>query len=194
MKNICIFCGSRLGNKNIYKTVAEELASELVRNSMGLVYGGGKIGMMGTIADKAIMEGGKVIGVIPHFLMQMEVAHNNLTELHVVDSMHERKAMMYKISDAFVALPGGFGTLDEFCEIITWSQLEVHQKPMAILNVNSFFDQLVGQFQHAVNEGFVHEGYMKNIIITNSVSELLPLLKSYERKSISINKWNEEEK
>src|ERR1035441_6706670 len=135
MKRICIFCGSSPGRRPEYATAAEELAAELVRRNIGLVYGGGNVGLMGILADAVLKLGGEAHGVIPEHLMALEVGHKGLTKLHVVRSMHERKALMADLSDAFVAMPGGFGTLEEFCEIVTWAQLGLHAKPCGILNV-----------------------------------------------------------
>lgn len=153
---ICVFCGSNLGIHPVYRTAAGQLASLLVQRGIQLVYGGGNIGLMGVLADTVLAEGGTVIGVIPESLMAREVGHRGLTELRVVSSMHERKALMSDLSDAFVALPGGFGTFEEFCEIVTWSQLGIHHKPCGLLNVNGYYDALLRLFDHAVREGFLH--------------------------------------
>ena len=135
MKRICIFCASSPGNRPEYAAAAEEMATELVNRKIGLVYGGSKVGLMGVLADAVLGAGGEAVGVIPKNLMEREVGHAGLSKLHVVQSMHERKALMADLSDAFIALPGGFGTLEEFCEVVTWSQLGLHAKPCGILNV-----------------------------------------------------------
>jgi uncharacterized protein (TIGR00730 family) len=152
MKRVCVFCGSSSGSRPEYRTAAEELGTEVVRRKIGLVYGGGNVGLMGVIADAVLKAGGEVMGVIPENLMAKEVGHNGLTKLHVVRSMHERKALMADLSDAFIALPGGFGTLEEFCEIVTWSQLGLHTKPCGILNVQGYYSPLLAMFDHAVKD------------------------------------------
>src|ERR1700746_2158218 len=139
MKRICVFCGSSAGSKPEYRASAQQLGAELTRRKIGLVYGGGNVGLMGAIADSVLEAGGEAIGVIPEHLMSREIGHNRLTKLHIVRSMHERKALMSDLSDAFVALPGGFGTLEEFCEVVTWTQLGLHAKPCGILNVIGCF-------------------------------------------------------
>ena len=135
MKRVCVFCGSSAGSRPEYRACAEELGAELARRKIGLVFGGGNVGLMGAIADSVLKAGGEAIGVIPEHLMNLEIGHKQLAKLHVVRSMHERKAMMADLSDAFIALPGGFGTLEEFCEVLTWSQLGLHEKPCGIVNV-----------------------------------------------------------
>jgi uncharacterized protein (TIGR00730 family) len=143
MKRICVFCGSSQGNRTEYRAAAEELGAELVRRNIGLVYGGGNVGLMGLLADSVLQAGGEAVGVIPENLMAREVGHNGLTKLHVVHSMHERKTLMADLSDAFIALPGGFGTFEEFCEIVTWAQLGLHAKPCGILNVLGYYTPLL---------------------------------------------------
>src|ERR1700685_4602807 len=150
MKRICVFCGSTQGSRPESRTAAEEMAAELVRSNIGLVYGGGNVGLMGVLADAVLRAGGEVQGVIPEHLMAREVGHNGLTKLHVVRSMHERKALMADLSDAFVALPGGFGTLEEFCEAITWTQLWLHAKPFGILNTLGYYSPPLQMFDHWV--------------------------------------------
>jgi uncharacterized protein (TIGR00730 family) len=144
MKRICVFCGSSAGNRPEYRVAAEGLGAELVRRKIGLVYGGGNVGLMGVLADAVLRAGGEAVGVIPEHLMGREVGHKGLTKLHVVHSMHERKALMADLSDAFVALPGGFGTLEEFCEAATWTQLGLHAKPCGVLNVLGYLHSLAG--------------------------------------------------
>ena len=152
MKRICVFCGSNKGAKPAYIEAAKSLGKVLVKKNIGLIYGGGKVGLMGVIADEVLASGGEVIGVIPQSLVNREVAHQNVTQMHIVNSMHERKALMADLSDGFMALPGGMGTFDEFCEILTWAQLGIHQKPCGILNVENYFTPLLAMFDHAMRE------------------------------------------
>src|SRR5215471_18265386 len=156
LKRVCVFCGSNVGARSAYVEAAESLGKLLVDRKMGLVYGGGKVGLMGKVADTVLAAGGEVIGVIPQSLMRREIAHAGLTDLRVVDSMHQRKALMAELSDAFIALPGGFGTFEELCEIVTWAQLGLHAKPCGVLNVEGYYDQLLGLFDHGVEEKFLH--------------------------------------
>ena len=152
---ICVFCGANPGLRPAYADAARELGTELARARIELVFGGGRVGLMGVIADATLAVGGRAIGVIPRSLVAREVAHEGLSEQHVVETMHERKALMVRLSDAFVALPGGFGTLDELCEVLTWAQLGFHAKPIALLNVEGYFDPLLSMFDRAVDDGFV---------------------------------------
>jgi uncharacterized protein (TIGR00730 family) len=156
MTRICVFCGSSTGLRPVYAEAARALGALLVQRRIGLVYGGGCVGLMGTIADAIMRAGGEVIGVIPEALVERELAHGDVTELIVVRSMHERKAKMAELSDAFIAMPGGYGTFEEFCEIITWAQLGLHRKPCGILNVDGYYDPLLTLFDRAVAEGFLH--------------------------------------
>jgi hypothetical protein len=151
----CVFCGSSTGLNPAFAAQARVLGAELARRGIGVVYGGGNVGLMGVVADAALAAGGEVIGVIPHGLVARELAHRGVTELHVVNSMHERKALMASFSDAFIAMPGGFGTLEEFCEAVTWTQLGVHSKPCGVLNVAGFYDALLAFFAHALGEQFL---------------------------------------
>lgn len=155
MKWICVFCGSSLGAHRDYAETAGDLGRLLAERKLGLVNGGGNIGLMGVLSDAALAAGGKVIGVIPQALVDRELAHRRLTELRIVGSMHERKALMVELSDAFIALPGGYGTLDELCEVLTWAQLGIHTKPCGLLNVDGFYDPLLEQFDRAMIEKFV---------------------------------------
>jgi uncharacterized protein (TIGR00730 family) len=155
IRRLCVFCGSSAGTRPEYATAAEGMGRLLARRGIALVYGGGRVGLMGITADAVLAAGGEVIGVIPEAMMAREVGHTGLTELHVVATMHERKALMYDLSDAFVALPGGYGTLDELCETLTWSQLGLHATPCGLLNVAGYFDALIRFFDHATDEGFV---------------------------------------
>lgn len=155
LQRICVYCGSNSGNDPAYAAAAVSLAEVLVDNDIELVYGGAHKGTMGTLADAVLSRGGKVHGVIPKLLQEKEIAHTELTKLHVVASMHERKSMMAALSDGFIALPGGYGTLEELIEIITWGQLRFHDKPVGILNVRGYFDKLLGYLDHAQAEGFL---------------------------------------
>lgn len=174
--NICVFCGSSSGNNPIYANAAKELGYLIAKGNHTLIYGGGNIGLMGIIAD-AVLEGkGEVIGVIPKFLMDREVGHTSLTSLEIVTSMHERKKRMADLSDAFVAIPGGWGTLEEIAEILTWKQLELLTQPVAVLNINRFFDPLLTQMKFMVEEGFLREENFSSIKSSDSPAELLSAL------------------
>ncbi len=174
--NICVFCGSSKGFNPIYADSARELGELIATDGHTLVYGGGNIGLMGIVADAVLEKGGNVIGVIPGFLMQKEVGHTGLTELEIVPGMHERKKRMADLSDAFITMPGGWGTLDETAEILTWKQLGLIQQPIGVLNVNGFFDTLLQQMNLMVDEGFLNPTNLKSVKISNSPKQLLPLL------------------
>jgi len=176
MKRVCVFCGSKTGNRPTYADAARELARAIVRRGLGLVYGAGHIGLMGVLADAALQAGGEVIGVIPQALVDKELAHAGLTEMHVVGSMHERKSRMADLSDAFIALPGAYGTADEFFEILTWAQLGLHAKPTGLLDVEGFFDPLLAWLDHAVVEGFLRERHRQLILKANDADSLLDML------------------
>ncbi len=186
-RTICVFCGSNLGIRPVYRAAAERLASLLLQRGIELVYGGGNVGLMGVLADTMLAQGGRVIGVIPQSLMAREVGHRGLTKLHVVSSMHERKALMADLSDAFLALPGGFGTFEEFCEIVTWSQLGIHQKPCGLLNVDGYYDPLLRLFDHAVGEGFLHPDNRALVLDDDEPERLLEKMAHY--KPIRAAKW-----
>jgi len=184
-KCICVFCGSSLGASTAFADAAAELARHLVAQNVALVYGGGNIGLMGVLADAALAAGGEVIGVIPQFLVDREVAHTGLSALHVVDSMHERKAKMAELADAFVALPGGFGTFDEFCEVLTWSQIGLQHKPCGLLNVDGYYSPLLEMFERAEQEQFLRPQH-RSILLTDTnpaalVSKLLAWEPDHER-------------
>ncbi len=168
----CVFCGSNSGTRPSYAAAVADLARCLVADRIGIVYGGGNVGLMGVLADAALAAGGEVVGVIPRMLVQKEIAHRGLSELLVVGSMHERKALMADLSNAFIAAPGGYGTLDEFCEILTWTQLGLQKKPVGILNVDGYFDRLVSLFDHAVTEQFVKPMH-RDMIVTNDTPQSL---------------------
>lgn len=187
IKNICVFCGSSRGSRSEYETAARELGRAIVRRGYGLVYGGARVGLMGLVADEVLANGGEVAGVIPEILMGKELAHTSLTKLLVVKSMHERKAKMEELSDAFVALPGGFGTFEEFCEIITWAQLGLHRKPCGILNVGNYYDPLLAQFDHAVEEAFISKPLREIVQQSPEVETLLDLLERFVPRNV--DKW-----
>ena len=155
LRRVCVFCGTSIGFHREYRVAAARLADELVARSIGLIFGGGKVGLMGVLADSVLARGGEAIGVIPQALAVREVAHDGLIDLRVVGSMHERKALMAELADAFVALPGGFGTFEEFCEVTTWTQLGLHRKRCGLLNVRGFYDPLLALFDRAVADGFL---------------------------------------
>ena len=154
-KRICVFCGSSLGARHSYAAAAATLGAHLAAKGIAIVYGGSNVGLMGVLADAALAAGGEVIGVIPRSLIAKEVAHTRLPDLRVVESMHERKALMAELSDAFIALPGGYGTFEEFCEVLTWTQMGLHRKPCGVLNVDGYYDHLLQLFDHAVEEQFL---------------------------------------
>ena len=191
MKRICIFCASSPGNRPEYAAAAEEMATELVNRKIGLVYGGSKVGLMGVLADAVLGAGGEAVGVIPKNLMEREVGHAGLSKLHVVQSMHERKALMADLSDAFIALPGGFGTLEEFCEVVTWSQLGLHAKPCGILNVLEYYSPLLAMFDHAVEERFLKPENRALVLARASPAELLRALEQW--RSLRVEKWLDRE-
>jgi len=161
----CVFCGSSPGHDPRFVAAATELGSALATRGIEVVFGGGRVGMMGALADAALAAGGRVVGIIPHALERREVAHRGVSELHVVESMHDRKAMMAELSDGFIALPGGFGTLEEYCEAVTWVQLGLQQKPTLLVNVAGYFDPLIALFDRAVEAGFVNVAN-RNIVET----------------------------
>jgi uncharacterized protein (TIGR00730 family) len=173
LRRVCVFCGSSSGNRPNYQEAARALGRELVTRGIGLVYGGANVGLMGVVADVVLAAGGEVIGVIPEALVSREVAHPGLPDLRVVRSMHERKALMAELADAFVALPGGFGTFEEFCEAVTWTQLGLHRKHCALLNVNGFYDPLLTLFDRAVAEGFLTPQNRHTIVASNDPAELI---------------------
>lgn len=180
MKSICVFCGSRLGSKPIYRETAKSVGQLIAQQQLRLVYGGGNIGLMGVVADAVLEHGGDVVGVIPGHLQEKEVGHAGLTELHVVSTMHERKALMANLSDAFIALPGGFGTFEEFCEILTWAQLDLHRKPCGLLNVDGFYDPLLTLFDRAVDDGFLRPEYRSMVLAATDADELLMRMRAYK--------------
>ncbi|MBF7092486.1 TIGR00730 family Rossman fold protein [Flavobacterium sp. ALJ2] len=193
MKRITVFCGSSFGNKKEYETQAFQLGQILSKNNIDLVYGGAKVGLMGVVADGVLNKNGKVIGVLPDFLMKKEIAHDNLTELIIVKSMHERKTKMNELSNGIIALPGGFGTLEEFFEMLTWAQLGLHKKPIGILNSNGFYDLLLEFILKMVNEGFLKEINQQMIIVSTDAQDLINKMKNYVAPEVGkwIKKGNE---
>jgi uncharacterized protein (TIGR00730 family) len=187
MKRICVFCGSSPGSRPEYRAAAEELGTKLARSNIGLVYGGGNVGLMGVLADAVLAAGGEAVGVIPENLMALEVGHKGLTKLHVVRSMHERKALMADLSDGFIAMPGGFGTLEEICEVVTWSQLGLHAKPCGILNVLGYYSPLLAMFDHAVEERFLKPENRALVLARDSVVELLRAMERW--RPVRVEKW-----
>ncbi len=180
MQHVCVFCGSSPGNRPVYLDAAHQTGMALVQRGIGLVYGGAQLGLMGRIADTVIEQGGNVIGVMPEHLSIKEVLHPNLPDLRIVDSMHTRKALMAELSDAFIAMPGGLGTLEELCEILTWGQLGLHRKPCGLLNVAGFFDPLLALLDHAVAEGFLRPAHRNLVLVAAAPEELLDKLAAYE--------------
>lgn len=187
MKRIAVFCGSSMGTDNVYETQALQLGQTLASMDIQVIYGGAKVGLMGAVADGALQKGGQVIGVLPHFLMNKEIAHENLTELILVDTMHERKMKMNDLCDGVIALPGGFGTLEELFEILTWAQLGLHKKPVGILNINGFYNCLNELLQTMVDKGFLKALNQKMLLTSNSIAELIELMKNYQPPAVG--KW-----
>lgn len=190
IKSICVYCGSSQNVDDAYKQAAIDFGKIMAEQGISLVYGGGRVGLMGLIADTILENGGEVIGVIPKYLSQKEVAHTNLTTLHIVDSMHTRKQKMVDESDAFVVLPGGIGTLDETCEIITWRQLGIHDKPICIANVNNYWTPFNDMVKHIIKSGFMREGDIHTFSIVDNVKNILPALKSTPKEKFDpATKW-----
>lgn len=189
MKSLAVFCGASVGNNSVYAEAAKALGAILAQEKITLVFGGGKVGLMGVIADSVLAAGGAAIGVIPQGLLSREVAHTNLTQLHVVDTMHERKALMASLSDAFVALPGGLGTFDEICEIITWNQLGILSKPCAFLNVHGYFNPLLQMFDTCVTEGFLRKERRDSLIVETDGVALLNKLREFQ--PLLNDKWTD---
>ena len=189
MKRICVFCGSGVGNQPEYTAAAQDLGDTLARRKICLVFGGGQVGLMGKIAEAVRQRGGDVIGVIPRALYDKEVAFTGLTDLRVVESMHQRKALMEELSDAFIALPGGLGTIEEFFEVLTWAQLGMHRKPCGILNVRRYFDPLIEFLDHVRDRGFLEPEHRDIILIDDNPEGLLRKLKSYVPRDTDKAKW-----
>jgi uncharacterized protein (TIGR00730 family) len=187
MKSIVVFCGSSSGLDPEFRDFAMQLGTTIASRGARLIYGGAKVGLMGCIADEVLAQGSEVIGIIPRFLSIKEVAHEQLTELLIVENMHERKTRMFELGDAFIALPGGFGTLEELFEVVTWGQLGLHQKPIGILNVHGFYDPLVAQLDHMVSKGLLKQQNRELIMIDGSVDGLLAKMEAYQ--PVPEKKW-----
>ncbi len=190
IKRICIFCGSNPGKNPKFIKTAIKVGTMLAENKIGVVYGGASVGMMGAVANAALAAKGEVIGVIPKVLAIKEIAHPSLSEIHIVKSMHERKALMSEFSHAYIALPGGFGTMEELFEVLTWAQLGIHFKPCAILNVDGYYDKLISFMKHAFKEGYVPKEHQKLILIDTTPQGLLKKIINYQAPTLP--KWDEE--
>jgi uncharacterized protein (TIGR00730 family) len=189
MKRICVFCGSRFGNNSVYRAAATDLGKLLAEKELALVYGGGNVGLMGEIANSVLAHGGKATGVIPQFLVEKELVHEKLSEVRIVQSMHERKALMAELADGFIAMPGGFGTLEETVEVLTWAQLGLHRKPIGLLNIEGYFNALYEFFEHMVKENFLHTEYKEMILIKDNAAEMMDSLVSFRLPDI--DKWDD---
>ena len=187
MKRITVFCGSSKGNEDNYMSQARRLGQILAKQSIELVYGGASVGLMGAVADGVLTEGGKVIGVLPRFLKAKEIAHEGLTELILVESMHARKTKMNELCDGVIALPGGFGTLEEFFEMLTWAQLGLHKKPIGVLNIDGFYDSLITLVQTMVDKGFLKEMHQEMLLISDNIDDLLDKMRNYVAPAVG--KW-----
>lgn len=192
MKSLCVYCGSNSGAHPAYVEAAIALGTRMARDGIRLVYGGGNIGLMGTIADAVLAAGGEVVGVIPKHLVDMEVAHAGLTELEVVDSMHQRKSRMFDLADAFVAMPGGFGTLEEIVEMFTWRQLGISEKPCALLDVNGYYRPLVAMMDRMVEERFLHPGQREDMWTGDDIEAMFEWMRGYQPAQAS--KWLDEKR
>ena len=188
MKSICVYCGSNPGRDSRYVEGACSLVREMTVRNIGLVYGGASIGIMGAIADTALQEGGRVTGIIPQSLVDKEIAHKGLSELRIVASMHERKALMADLSDGFIALPGGLGTIEEIIEVLTWAQLGFHAKPCGLLNLGGYYDGLTAFLDHAVHEQFIKKEHHSLLIVDDNQRRLLDRFEAY-RSPLQVNKW-----
>jgi uncharacterized protein (TIGR00730 family) len=187
LESLCVFCGSSVGNDPAFAAAAHTLGVEMARRGITLVYGGGQVGLMGIIADAVLQSSGRVIGVIPRHLLEREIAHRSLTELRIVETMHARKQLMADLAEAFVLMPGGFGSWDEFCEVVTWSQLGLHRKPLGILNVLDYYSPFLAMADQAVQQGFVRAGHRDAIVVADDAVTLLVRLG--EAQLMSDPKW-----
>lgn len=187
MTSIAVFCGSSSGNDEVYTQTAYSLGKELASRNIDLIYGGAKIGVMGSVAEGALQNQGKVVGVIPAFLRTREVAHDGLSELIIVNSMHERKHKISELSDAIITLPGGFGTMEEFFEMITWAQLGLHSKPIGILNINGFYDPLIQLIDQMLNQKFLKKINREMVLVSDNIQDLLSLMMEY--KAPKVDQW-----
>lgn len=191
MKSICVYCGSNFGDSPLYRSAAEELGRALVARGQTLVYGGGNVGLMGVVADTVMQGGGEVVGVIPRSLLEREVGHRGVTRLEVVETMHERKSRMAELCDAFVALPGGWGTLEELAEAATWTQLGIHRKPVGLLNILNFYDPLLAYLDNAVAAGFIRAPHRGLVVSAETVEGVLKAVETAELPVLQ--KWLEKE-
>lgn len=191
MKRICVYCGSNRGARDAYSSAARRLAAVLVEHDLELVYGGASAGIMGIIADEVLARGGRVHGVLPRSIRHKELAHPGLTQLHIVETMHERKSLMAELSDGFIALPGGFGTLEEIIEIVTWGQLRFHEKPCGVLNVDGYFDDLLAFLSKAHEEGFIRSENRGLLLADTDPENLLEQFAAYEPSGVT--KWIDDE-
>lgn len=189
MKNICVFCGSSMGNKSDYLKAAEHLGNVLLEKGIGLVYGGGDVGLMGKIARTVFENGGEVVGVIPKALAEKEVAYKKLSDLRIVNSMHERKAVMAELSDGFMALPGGLGTVEEFFEILTWTQLGIHNKPCGILNVCGYYDYILKFVDQAIDDNFINKEHRSILMVDKDPASLIRQFENYNPPKVDKVKW-----
>lgn len=187
MNNIAVFCGSSFGKNDIYTVQAAALGKAIAKRKSTLIYGGAKVGLMGVIANAALDAGGKVIGVLPRFLQTKEIAHTELTELILVDTMHDRKAKMSELCDGVIAIPGGYGTMEEFFELLTWGQLGLHQKPVAILNVNGFYNGLITLIDNMVTQGFLKQFNRDMLLVDDNIEKLITKMEKYTPPPV--NKW-----
>ncbi|WP_165020742.1 TIGR00730 family Rossman fold protein [Dysgonomonas sp. ZJ279] len=180
MKYISVFCGSSSGNDNIFPEQVSLLGQTIARRGYGIVYGGAHVGLMGAVADGALQQGGQVIGVIPQFLKKKELEHKKLTKIHVVETMHERKALMNELSDGVIALPGGYGTMEELFEMLTWAQLALHKKPIGLLNIDGFYDSLIALSDMMIKKGFLKDEYRELLLVDNDIERLLDKMEAYK--------------
>lgn len=184
MKKLAVFCGSKDGATPIFRQAATTLGTTLAAHQIGLVYGGSRVGTMGAVADAVLAANGQAVGVLPHFLQEKEIAHPNLTELHLVESMHDRKAKMAKLADGFIILPGGPGTMEEFFEVFTWAQLGLHEKPCGILNIDGYYDPLVALFQQMETQGFLIPEHASMLLVESDPERLLERFRSYRAPQV----------
>jgi uncharacterized protein (TIGR00730 family) len=187
MNSICVFCGSSMGFRPEYKQAASDLGKLLLERKIRLIYGGANVGLMQILADTVLEGGGEAVGIMPQILVEKEVAHLNLTKMYIVDSMSERKSLMVELSDAFIAMPGGFGTLDELAEVITYNQLRLTDKPIGILNILGYFDPLITFFDHITGEGFLRPEHRQNLIVDDNVEVLLDKMSQFQ--PVAMDKW-----
>ena len=187
MKRITIYCGANTGNDAVFEQQAYLVGKIMAQQNIGVVFGGGKVGLMGAVANGAMQNGGKVIGVIPHFLNAKEIAHDGITEMITVETMHQRKTLLNELSDAFIALPGGFGTMEELFEMLTWAQLGLHSKPIAILNTNGFYDALLSLVQTMFDKQFLKKEYQQMLLHSDNINDLLEKIRNYEAPQVE--KW-----